>query len=54
MMFYLSANDPSQLDYIALLTGDDDLATLEGLQFSGDMTPAISGKTHCFIAIRMH
>ncbi|XP_069675700.1 uncharacterized protein [Periplaneta americana] len=37
------ANDPSQLDYIALLTGDDDLTSLEGLQFSGDMTPTVSG-----------
>jgi hypothetical protein len=54
MSFFLSANDPSQLDYIALLTGDDDLATLEGLQFSGDMTSAVNGKTHCFIAIRMY
>ncbi|PSN55907.1 hypothetical protein C0J52_00469 [Blattella germanica] len=34
------ATDPSQLDYIALLTGDDELATLEGLQFSGDMATA--------------
>jgi hypothetical protein len=40
---FLSANDPSQLDYIALLTGDDDLAALEGLQFSGDMTPTVNG-----------
>jgi len=40
---FLSASDPSQLDYIALLTGDDDLAALEGLQFSGDMTPAVNG-----------
>ena len=42
-LLFLSANDPSQLDYIALLTGDDDLATLEGLQFSGDMTPSVNG-----------
>jgi hypothetical protein len=40
---FVSANDPSQLDYIALLTGDDDLAALEGLQFSGDMTPTVNG-----------
>jgi hypothetical protein len=42
---FLSANDASHLDYIALLTGDDDLAALEGLQFSGDMTSAVSGNS---------
>jgi hypothetical protein len=33
-----------------LLTGDDDLAALEGLQFSGDMTSAVNGNTYKFIA----
>ncbi|PNF16366.1 hypothetical protein B7P43_G10503 [Cryptotermes secundus] len=47
------ANDPSQLDYIALLTGDDDLAALEGLQFSGDMTPAVSGSLSSLNAVSL-
>jgi hypothetical protein len=47
------ANDPSQLDYIALLTGDDDLATLEGLQFSGDMTPSVNGSISSLNSINL-
>ncbi|KAJ9576027.1 hypothetical protein L9F63_007127 [Diploptera punctata] len=37
------ASDPSQLDHITLLAGDDDLTTLEGLQFSGEITTAYVG-----------
>lgn len=43
MLSFWTANDATRLDYITLLTTDDEVGALDGLQFAGEAVQSSNG-----------